>query len=238
MNTNIKFIKYINFFIIYIISVFMIYTNNLELLGMGLFIGINIVTHIFLLLDITSSPNSFDAVIPILIFPIISMFISNIMILITLTTLHQLYTKNGSSINMNKENKDNFDIYKKLLIINNILVAVMCFIYFNLTEKKNIVSVFSNVQFIPFYNSNYEKFYDNLTINLFEYPVKVIMTIAMISISVYMIVLSYRLSKLNSQQLYSPPNTNNTKTVPYNRANNFIGGLFSNLNLNYMMNFY
>ena len=236
MNSNIKFIKYINFFVIYIISCYMMYQDILELLGIGLFIGINIVTHIFLFIDILSSPKNFDGVVIILLFPIICMFISNIMILITLNTLHQVYTKNGSRIQMNKENKQHFDMYKNLLVINNILIAVMSFIYFNLAAYK--IPGNSQVQYTPFYNSNYNEFYTHLTINLFEYPVKVIMTIIMLFISIRMLHLAYNFSILNSQQLYSPPNEDKPKTLPYNRTNNFMGALFSNLNLNYMMNFY
>ena len=90
-----KFFKYSNFLVIYIISFVLMYNSNLELLGLGLGIGINIVSQLFLLVDIISSPKSSDPVVLILLFSIIGMFISSVMFLMTLVNLHSKYSLKG-----------------------------------------------------------------------------------------------------------------------------------------------
>lgn len=242
MDSNSKFLKYINFFIIHIIAFYLLFQDNLEIIGFGLAIAINVFTNSFLLLDIVSSPKKNDTVVFILIISIISIFISSLMILILLVNLHSKYSLNQVPIQLTNENRDLLDNYKKMYIMNILLVFLISIIYFTLYRIDGN-SKFETF-YLPFYNFNIGSQYffaDSIFL-----IIKLLISAACIILSAYMIYTSLILSRINTNNIYIPStiNTqdNRAPTIfPYkknNNTSNIFKNMFSNINIDYLINFY
>jgi hypothetical protein len=245
-----KFFKYSNFLVIYIISFVLMYNSNLELLGLGLGIAINIVSQLFLLVDVISSPKSSDPVIFILLIGIIGMFISSVMFLMTLVNLHSKYSLKGSPIKLTKENREKFDVYKILFITNALAIGIIAFLYFAAYKvdianpgKMSYLLKYNFEEsgdfYVPFYNFTFNPEgyqFDELAMLLF----KMALGAGVLGITGFMIYLTVELSKLKTDRLYIPDKEDESipKSFPHkSNYNNFsLSGLFQNLNMNYIMN--
>lgn len=237
-STNILNTKYINLIIIHFIAFSLMFQNNLEIIGFGLAISINVLTNSFLLFDIISSPKNGDAVILILVISIISIFISSVMILIFLVNLQTKYSSQQSPIYLSLDNRSLLDSYKKSYVINIILVFIISAIYFTLLRSD--VPGKSSI-YLPYYNFNIDP--TNIMGHYSFLIFKILLSLASLGLSAYMIYSSYLLCQLNTRNLYIPPN-NPSDSIPQffphktnSTINNTSHNLFSNINLNYIIGY-
>ena len=221
-----KIFKYINFAVIHMISFYMMYNTNLELLGIGLAIAINIITHVFLTIDIINSPKRNDIVIIIILCGILANFISSIFVLTTLNRLHLKYKAKDSKIELSKENRKILDLYKFLFIINILFITVLSILFFTIYKNDD--------GFLPFFNVTFDK--SGYIINEFLWLVfKILLSFSMLAVSGYTIYNSYKFFQLRNVNVFSVSNKNETK--PIINKNGFFTNMFENLNINFLSNY-
>jgi len=245
--------KYLHFLMIYFVAFFLFYyTPNLELLGSGIGIAINIITHLFLFIDIISSPKNDDPVVFVFFIGIVGMFCSNILLLITLVKLHSVYSIHGRPIHFTKESRKMLDRYKQLFIVNVFAIFSMALLYFtaykiDLSTADNSVYYLlknnfekSGDYYVPFYNFTFDPA-GTRSIELFMLLFKVILSGGVLGATGLMLYFSYELSKLKTSrdQLYIPEKQDETvpKTIPHkgNYSSFSLSNMFQNLNINYLL---
>jgi len=127
------FFRYLIFFIIFLIGFFCMFIKNIELIGIGIVFAINIINSYFLGIDILNHPSveRGDITFMVIIYiSLIFLFVSSILIMITLKDLHATYSKMGSKIKMSAENKKKYNQYKLIFMICIIFIGVLSLIYF------------------------------------------------------------------------------------------------------------
>lgn len=223
-----KIFKYINFAIIHIISFIMMYNTNLELIGIGFTFAINIITNIFLTMDIINSPKRNDIVIIILLCAIIANFISSVFILTTLRQLHLKYKHKDSKIELSRENRNILNLFKFLFVTNIVFITILSILFFTLykTDSGN---------FLPFFNATFDK--NGYIINEFIWLIfKVVLSISTLVISGYMIYYSYNILKLRNINVFSVSNKKD-EIKPIINKNGFFTNMFENININFLSNY-
>ena len=223
-----KIFKYINFAIIHIISFIMMYNTNLELIGIGFTFAINIITNLFLTMDIINSPKRNDIVIIIILCAIIANFISCIFIIITLRQLHLKYKQKDSKIELSKENRNILNLFKFLFVTNIVFITILSLFFFTLYKT-------DSVNFLPFFNTSFDK--NGYIINEFLWLIlKVVLSISTLVISVYMIYYSYFIFKLRNVNVFSVSNKKD-EIKPIINKKGFFTNMFENLNINFLSNY-
>lgn len=223
-----KIFKYINFAIIHIISFIMMYNTNLELIGIGFTFAINIITNIFLTMDIINSPKRNDIVILIILSAIIANFISCIFIITTLRQLHLKYKNKDSKIELSRENRNILNLFKNLFVTNIVLITILSIFFFTLYKTDSGI-------FLPFFNTSFDK--NGYIINEFLWLIlKVVLSISTLAISGYMIYYSYFIFKLRSVNVFSVSNKKD-EIKPIINKKGFFTNMFENLNINFLSNY-
>jgi hypothetical protein len=243
-----KALKYINLFILQVIGFSLLYKyetryrtakgvkgqilkfpylvdtkNNLEIIGVGLTIAINILVNTILFIDIANSPKHNDFVVYVLLISIIALFISEIFTLITLSHLHHNYKVKGSPIQFTRENRIKFNELKALLVSEIVIIGFICLLYFTLPKT-------SDTTYQPFFNFNNEW----NTLSFWFSCFKVLLSMASIGIVSYLIYATYKFSKLKKSQI------TDIETKPDYDLDKIIGttpGFFENINLNFLANY-
>ena len=246
--------KYLNFFMIYCIAFYLMYNHNLELIGFFMAIAINTIAHLFLFIDIISSPKSNDPVVFVFFIGIVGMFIANIMLLITLAKLHTVYSGKGVPIRFTRDARNKLGKYKKLFIVNVLTIFIMAFLYFTAytidlsTANDSVYYLLKNNfqktgdYYVPFFNFTFDpKSLSNKMIELFMLLFKIVLGLGVLGVTGLMVYYSYELSKLKTSrdQLYIPDERDETvpKTIPHKGSySSFsLSNMFQNLNINYLL---
>jgi len=194
--------------------------NNLEMIGVGMTIAVNILTNIFLFTDILNSPKKYDIVLYVLIFLLAGLFIIEVFTLMTLTNLHHKYKLKGSPIQFTQENREKFNLFKSLFITLIVLTSIIAGLFFTL----------------PFSNGEYQQFFcfsDGCNIPFSV--VKVLLSLTALGIMGYLIYHTYMFSQLRKSQL-----TDVEKEKDDYDYKSMIGkspGFFENINLYFLSNY-
>jgi len=221
------------------------YQPNLELVGFILCLMIYYIIYGLLNLDIVTSPKNDDPVVIILVLILRASFMSFAFIISMFVTLHNTYGKYGLPIQFTKENRQDVNIFKYLLVSNIVLTGIMAFLYFT-AYKYNEGTIFINdieIKYAPFFN-----FGDRTASGYIFLFFKLIITMSLLFSTVYIIYQSYKLSQLSSVKIVTPTTSNShdaavsytPPSFPFNNTfftNNGISNMFQNLNLNYMTNY-
>lgn len=246
--------KYINFFMIYCIAFYLFFNHKLELIGIFMGIAINIISHLFLFIDIISSPKSNDPVVFVFFIGIIGMFFANVVLLITLARLHSVYSGKGVPIRFTKESRNKIGTYKKLFIINVLVIFIMAFFYFtaykiDLSDPPQKVEYLlknnfekSGQYYVPFFNTTFEPTESRWirSIEFFMLLFKIILSGGVVGVTGLMVYYSYELSKLKTSrdQLYIAEHPEDTPhTIPHKGSYSSFSlpNMFQNLNINYLL---
>lgn len=237
-----RFIKYIYFFIMYVIGFSLMFQTNLELLGLFITIGTNIINNGFLFLDINRSPKRIDSIAGILLIGIILCFISTVLILMTVVKLHSKFSLKNSKIRLSRDYRAEFDSYKQFLVSDIVLINILALLFFTI-QKRGYFKNDGTYQYLPakngyeyfeFFGWNFYSFFD-----VISYIIKVCLTIAMLGISGYLIFLSNDirlLSGKNYDQLYIPDDDPGYSGTNYKKRG-FLSTLshwINNMNINYI----
>jgi len=221
------------------------YLPNLELVGFILCLMFYYIIYGFLNLDITTSPKNDDPVVIILVLILRASFMSFVFIISMFVTLHNTYGKYGLPIQFTKENRQDVDIFKNLLVSNIVLTGIMVFLYFT-AYKYDDKSIFINdieIKYAPFFD------FSNKTASGYLFLFfKLIITLSLLGSTGYIIYQSYKLSQLSSVKIVTPPTSTpqdagvsyTPPSFPFNNTfftNNGISNMFQNLNLDYMTNY-
>ncbi len=233
-----KFFKYINFFIVYIISFILMSKKHLELLGVGISFITNFIAQMFLLMDLNASPKSQDIIVMILTVGIIIIFISNVMVIIKLKELHGVYSRKELPIRMEGEDRKLFDVYKILYITIVMLIGFSAFLFFGVLKL-------DNGTYESYFNFDFTEYIENGTINFIKVGIKILMQIlkismagAILGIGGYMLYAGVQFSKVNTTNIYvaeEPPVTHDESIFRHNStAFSSAYDIFRNLNINYL----
>jgi hypothetical protein len=128
-----KYIKYINFIIVYIVTFSLVFTRNYEIIGMGLLLSFNFVIQSFLLYDIFSIKDAYNNVFIFTILIGISLtLISSIFIL---KMLIRIQNKNHEAKNtkllIDKDLNPKYHLFSNLFVTDVTLILVNSIIYFS-----------------------------------------------------------------------------------------------------------
>jgi hypothetical protein len=235
-NSYQKFFKYINFFIAYILSFLLMYKSNLELLGVGISFIINMVSQLFLFIDLSLSPKSKDIIVLLLSIGIIITFICNTIVVIKLRDMHTVFSRKEMPIRFDKEDRKLFDRYKILYITIVMLIGVSSFFFFSLFKNPDNT-------YEPYFNFNFDTLKNRenslyIILQLGMQFLKISMAGAILGIGGYMIWLSLELAKINTSRIYIPEKVDDTanKSIFEKRSPAFSMAydIYRNLNLNYL----
>lgn len=240
-----KFFKYINFYIIFFISFYVMYQPNLELIGLIICVGIYYIVYGLLNLDILTSPKNDDAVVILLIVLLRASFMSFVFIISMFVNLHELYNGFGLPIQLTKETREYLDTFKILMITNIVITGIMAFLYFTAYKYNDTDAPIINdiqMKYAPFYN-----FEDKTFLGYTSLVFRLVLSLAFIYCTAYIIYISYMLSQLSTTKVVIPETSTPTvdtvykpPSFPFNNSfftNNGISGMFQNLNLNYITNY-
>lgn len=222
------------------------YQPNLELVGLILCLIFYYIIYGLLNLDIINSPKNDDPVVILLVIILCASFMSFIFITSMFITLHNTYGKYGLPIQFTKENRQDINTFKYLLVSNIVLTGIMAFLYFTAYKYDDLNPIYINdilIKYAPFFD------FSNKTFTGYIFLIfKLIITLSLLFCTVYIIYQSYKLSKLSSVKIVTPPTTNiqdaavsyTPPSFPFNNSfftNNGISNMFQNLNLNYITNY-
>lgn len=231
MEYNIGFLKYIHFFIIYIVSWIMLFDDkyhpNIEWVGLALTYITFLVSTYYLTNDIVGSSNNGDAVIYIFVFSIMLITISISIYAFTFYTLYYRFSKVNQHIKLNNADKTNFETFKRLFVSAILLLYILSFLFFTLYKDTN--NKYNNFFDIQFADTSFPP------LDYFIITIKIIISLALSIISIYMVYLSTDIyNARNTQVIYSSPENE------YRIHKNDLGNsswLFRNLNMNYLLNY-
>jgi hypothetical protein len=254
-----RVIKYIMLFVIYVLVFLGWNSAKYEFIFLFFYVILNIVTYVFLIMDIVNSPKYYRPVLIIIFSSMIMIMASNIMLFFLLISIYKTY-KVDKNIppKIEYRSKIKINLYKNLSITTNIILGILCLFFFMMYKN-------DDGTYIPFFDYNklinLEKTGEIYYFNLFFYILKIILSILLLSLSGYMVYLIndlngiYRYNQLfyiedpsssSSSSSSSTPtttvSTNPTVFIQKNNSNitrkiiNPIKDIFSNININYLTN--
>ena len=231
-----KFFKYIYSTIMYLISFSLMASDVTELIGLSLGIVVNLITNVFLFIDINNSPKSMDSVVLVLLMCIITLTISTMFVIKMLSQLHTKYAPTGAAVNYTREGRNYLDKFKTLFTWDVILISVTSLMFFMSYRYTNVNN---KIVYTPYYNTKFDG--DSVTVfrDFLVFLFKVLSSMAMLGISGYIVFVANHLSTLHASDLYIPDEPEEVRTV-INRRNSYINAFmkpFSNLSLNYITNY-
>jgi len=233
MDYNIGFLKYIHFFIVYIVSWIMLfdskYRPNIEWVGLLLTYIIFLVSTYYLSNDILGSPKSSDGVVYIFIIAIVFIAVSISIFVLTFYTLYYRFSKVKQNIKLTNNDKNNFDTFKRLFVSAIVLLYILCFFFFTLYKdtKTNIYNNFFDINFG-------DKTTSTPIINYLIITIKTLVSLALVIITSYMVYLSSEIyNAKDTQPIYSAED--DYKLHKNDLSNS--SWMFRNLNMNYLLNY-
>jgi hypothetical protein len=227
-----RFFKYVNFFILYVFSFYLMDLKTLEWLGIIFGIIIYIVSSIFLFVDLINSPKNNDSIVTFFIIIILLIFISCILIASLLIKIRKPTDKymEWNTKDVDRFTRGELTKWKQMFIACIILTGFLVFVYFTLDVKQ------SGEPF-PFFN--FEWRYAAFTV------LYICILIVLISLSIYMVHAGVTLNypehakpvydekkDIRNDELKFP--TRDRNSIGLNSINDsFLVTIFSNLNLDF-----
>ena len=248
-----RVIKYIMLFVIYVLIFLAWNSPKYEFIFLFFYVILNIVTYVFLIMDIVNSPKYYRPVLNIIFPSMILIMTSNIILFFLLISIYKTY-KVDKNIppKLEYQSKIKINLYKNLSIVTNIFLGILCLFFFMMYRN-------DDGTYIPFFDYNR---LINLDVhgqiyyfNLLFFILKIVLSILLLSLSGYM---AYLINELNGiyrhNELFyiedpsSSPSPSDTVTtnpgvfIQKNNSNitrkiiNPIKDIFSNININYLTN--
>jgi len=127
-----KYIKYINFVIVYIVTFTLVCIPKYEIVGMGLLLSFNFIIQVFLLYDIFSLNDPGNSIfIFVIIVGIVLTFLSSVYILLMLVRVQNKHREVGHvTQRIDKNTNRKYHLFSNLFITNIGLIMVNVIIYF------------------------------------------------------------------------------------------------------------
>jgi hypothetical protein len=134
-----KYIKYINFTIVYIVTFVLVFIRKYEIVGMGLLLSFNFIIQAFLLYDIFSIKDTHNSIFVISIVIGISLtLLSSVYILKMLVRLQNKNNEVGNILSLiDKDLNPTYHLFSNLFVTNVGLILVNAIIYFSYTFSKD-----------------------------------------------------------------------------------------------------
>jgi hypothetical protein len=288
-----KYIKYINFVIVYIVTFTLVCIPKYEIVGMGLLLSFNFIIHSFLLYDIFSLNDTKNSLFTfVIVFGIALTFLSSVYVLKMLVQVQNKHREVGHvTQRIDKNTNQKYHLFSNLFITNVGLIILNAIVYFiykfsgNINYSNNYLynelnyedinySFFENVYysaielgntwfgsisvilypfiflFVLFYNTGltiainvlktlqglYNKFLHTI---LFLF--KSASLIAIIVLSSINLVLSTTMARIRfKRNAEYEKNVSNANKIDSSKTNSIftqISSAFTNLNMNYLMNY-
>jgi heme/copper-type cytochrome/quinol oxidase subunit 2 len=202
---------------------------NMEWVGLALTYIVFLVSTFYLSIDLLGSPKNEDAVMYIFIFAILFIAVSISIYVLTFYILYYRFSNVKQNIKLNRNDKNNFDTFKRLFVSAIVLLYILSIFFFTLYKdpKTNKYDIFFDIHF---FNTN--KF---PVLDIMFFIIKVAVSLALLGISSYMVYLSTEIyNAKDTQVIYSSPENE------YNIHKNDISNtywIFRNLNMNYLLNY-
>jgi hypothetical protein len=166
-----KYIKYINFVIIYIVTFTLVCIPKYEIVGMGLLLSFNFIIQSFLLYDIFSlNTNTNNIFIFVIVFGIVLTFLSSFYILKMLVRTQNKNREVGNIKHLiDKNTNPKYHLFSNLFITNVGLIIVNAIIFFiyNFTINKNYANDYLYNE-LDYEYINYS-FFENIYYKSWEY---------------------------------------------------------------------
>ncbi len=182
-------ISYLIIGVVYIMSFYCLYKRNVALLGALLLYIINLFFTIFITKDMLLSERSEESITFIIIAILGLNMASSSLVIMMLRTLHAKYTKNNENVKLSTVNRAKLSKYFAMFICTIVFVWVLVFFYFS----GDMSRMYFDYVFIGQSTSP-----EILMVKLF---LKVVLSIAGLGMSGYMVYLGNNLSKLKRKQL-------------------------------------
>ena len=182
-------ISYLIIGVVYIMSFYCLYKRNVALLGALLLYIINLFFTIFITKDMLLSERSEESITFIIIAILALNMASSSLVIMMLRTLHAKYTKNNENVKLSTVNRAKLSKYFAMFICTIVFVWVLVFFYFS----GDMSRMYFDYVFIGQSTSP-----EILMVKLF---LKVVLSIAGLGMSGYMVYLGNNLSKLKRKQL-------------------------------------
>ena len=256
-----KMFKYFKLLIIVSFSFVMMYIENLEWIGILFGAAVNEVIITYVALDYSDSPKHHDMIVFLLELFLKFKILAEYLMFVLYVDLQRKYTDIGSPIQLSRESRHKVDDYKKLFIINTILLYVVTFVFCTSyrTEYGEKVEEDTYLEFFyPFSvidNDIKTKFGEPgnnpdtiIRIMIYKvfcyvwYFIKIILVLIYGYSTLIMSIAAEELVVVNTTRLYiAETNDGNQdpKSVPYKTGSlsGFVNDVVSNINLNYLMNY-
>ena len=251
-----KIVRYLLYYFIHIIGFYMMKSNtSTEFIGIIFTMVINWITHLHIIFDLGVNMDLDDAIIVILFLFIILLFVSNILMIISLYRIRYKYlplTSDAQKLNelyLDNDVRSKLNTYKSEFQSCIIFIGLLFFFFLmNKYDNKIMNNTNSFINFEVVINILYQKsdhYFDG-----FMTIIKVVMIVATFIMLIQMISIGYVLSK---RQFLSPTSINSPDTAPTGdagivRSAYFVSNktldkitvplqtAYNNLNLNYFMN--
>ena len=254
--------KYFKLSLIFAITCVMMYIPNLEFMGTILGAAFNEFIITYIAMDYSESPKHMDIIIFVLELVLKFKILGEFLVFMIVIDLQRKYTNIGSPIQLSRDSRIKFDTYKRIFVVNTILLLVISFILFTSypdpkDNKKYLdffysFSVIENfIKFkVPIDNNNPDiimktelevlrNFYR--VINYGWYCVKIILVLSLLYTTALMNIVAEEIVSANTARLYIMDTTNSSSenSTPHKTGSfsGFMSTMFSNINLNYLMNY-
>ncbi len=195
----IKAFKYINFFVLYVLTFVILYVKQVEFISLIILFFVNTITHIFLAVDLLNSPKQSDIVIFVLLCAVALMFIAGVFLMIFTVKIMTFFRKNNMSINLDLLDTSDtklrklLDDTKIIYITSAMLIGVVAFFLFTSYRITNDGSI--NTVFSKYFELNWK-----LTGSLFVFHIiglgfKTIFAMAVLGLPAYLVYSCHTLSR-------------------------------------------
>jgi len=182
-------IKYIMFFIIYIVLTILFVYPKLELIVYFVYVIMNVLVYILLFMDIVASPKFFRPALIVIFSAMALILTSNMMLIILLFKINKTYpVAKQMPIQLQNDNKSKLDRYRSCLISANTLLFTWAAFFFALHKEAG-----DSMRYTPFFEDRLfskERFGAEWQANPVLYLLKVALFFFKFAISVVLLALS------------------------------------------------
>lgn len=251
--------KHFKLLIIVSFSFVMLYIENLEWMGLLFGAAVNEVIITYIALDFSDSPKHHDILIFVLELILKFKILAEYLIFVLIVDLQRKYTNIGSPIQYSRDTRKKINDYKLNFIRNTILLWVVSFIFFtsyrtsphgvkpeeeHYLEFFHPLSVISNASEIKGDDTK-EVIVTKIFYKIFNYGwyfIKIILVLLLFYTTAVINLIGEEFAIINTTRLYIAENTDTIGSSPSvptktNNITGYISNAFSNINLNYVMNY-
>jgi hypothetical protein len=193
-----RLFKYFFIILFFIISFTLWSSESYKKFGLFLYILFSTSTIILLFLDIITSDRTSDYTALLILFSALGLIGSSNIILFCTILNNKLTINNGLSEFKKYSNNNDFNInnglseFKKYSFIVTIIVAIWCIIFFTTKQNENNrYYFFSNEEFKEICNENF-------TISIIVYIFKILLSITLLTISLYITYITFNMMQYNT----------------------------------------